>query len=160
MCALMFVCVFPHPWTASSAWSAWSAYPPQPPCLQSSRWWHVCMLKSVSVCHVFGRLERAHTRSFAFFPLLILLPLSLSLTLPPLSAEPLFLSSLLSGFLTPSHGAPPPPPPRSLSLSLLFLPTLSHILFLPPSNFLVFSFGVVASLPPSPTNQEPGRRHW
>lgn len=71
-------------------------------------------------------------------------PPSLSLTLPPLSAEPLFLSSLLSGFLTPSHSAPPP---HSLSLSPFSPHALSHSL--PPSLQFPCFFIRGCSLPPS-----------
>lgn len=59
-CPCVFVCAFPHPWMASSAWSAWSAYPPQRPSSQSSWWRHVCALKSVSVWHVFKAGRYAH----------------------------------------------------------------------------------------------------
>lgn len=136
VCLCLYVCVSPHPWTASSAWSAWSAYPPQPPCLPSSSWKQasLCMLKSVSLRHVFGRLKHTYT-PLTLFPLLLLLLLSQWLLL----AETLFLSSLLSCFLTPSHSAPP------LFLSPLFSPH-SPTLYLPPIP-LFFIRG--CSLPPS-----------
>lgn len=99
------------------------------------------MLKSVSLsCHVFGRLQRTLTLPSH--------PASLPVSMAALGREtPLSLSSLLSRFLTPSHGAPP----LFLSRSRFpFFPPHTLPDSLSPSLQLpCFSSGVVAPLPPS-----------
>lgn len=110
----------------------------------------VCMLKSVSLRHVFQRLEHTHTLTrplSSSHPPLSPSPLPLSQWL--LLPETLFLSSILSCFLTLSRGAPPLPlscSPHSPHTLLLFM---SH------PQFPVFLLGVVASHPPSLSLQLP-----
>lgn len=131
--AFMFVCVFPHPWMASSAWSAWSTCPPQPPCFPPSLWKQVRLC--VEVCVSSSRVSAARTHTHTLpRPLSSSHPLLLSLHLLSqwlLQAETLLPSSPLSSFHTPSCGAPP----LFLSLTLApFLPKLLHSLPpLPPS---------------------------
>lgn len=149
VCVCPGLCVFPHPWTASSAWSAWSEYPPQHPCLLLSSWKQARLYAEVCIAssRVWKARTHTHTHSLALFPLLILLslPLSSSFLNDCSCQKPSFYHPSFHAFslhLMALH--------LFFSLTLLFLPTLSHSLF-PTLPFSCFLLGVVASHPPSLT---------
>lgn len=138
VCVCVYVCVFPHPWTSSSAWSAWSECQPQPPCLPLSSWKQVRLDAEVCVCLASRvRTARMHVHMPSFF--------LLSSSSPPqwlLLAETLSPSSLRLCFLTPSHHVLPlclshtlffPPVSLPPSLLFVFLPSLCISITLPPS---------------------------